>query len=376
MALENRKNEANKWYNRFDPLYIVLDRVICRGLFVPQRKGNAIRIPESDELMILDNIKKHRWIAWVNAFSAVYMAFFGLDTILNVDDVDVSIIVTGLLAPAMVTGSAWFNVSFGGIPSTYIRSALLITSTMFLSFSLSITLLTVILIGIVHWAIAACILIPIYLALYIACILYDNTDGLKIGLDETQLKFSRAMINYHRKTGLVTELETRRIEFEGEVEDLSLEQNKINFLNNIISRLFANAEKLEQENSLQIANDLISESIYELYKTIGKEANVKEFNKSAFAFSQKEVDEESLQYLEFYVGELNQIGSIPQIDLGQSKEDLSKLNLLITFRAEKENSKEKQNLIDHQFAKTIYNLCKIIDQNMYEIIKKNLINVG
>src|SRR5207248_1127681 len=114
-----------------------------------------------------------------------------------------------------ITGGAWYSVSFGGIPEKFINVALILTRLMFLSFTFSMTLLIALLCRLTPWPIGLFVLIPTYSALYVASIFYDNLDGLKIGLDTTLLKFSRATLNYYQKHGFVTRRETESEVFEG-----------------------------------------------------------------------------------------------------------------------------------------------------------------
>ncbi|MDW3191645.1 MAG: hypothetical protein R8G66_04750 [Cytophagales bacterium] len=370
--LQLRNKNSRVIHNRFDPVYIILDKAISDGMFRPKKNGMIIPIPQSDEEMLLDNILKHRWIAWVNIALAIFMYFLGLDYILYQSSFDVSIVVTGLLAPAMITGAAWFSVSFGGIPSNYINSALLITSCMFLSFSLSMTLLVVILCAIVHISISLLIIIPIYLALYVACILYDNTDGLKIGLDETQLKYSRAMLNFHRKRGLISELETQKLYFNSEnVTDLSRETEKDDFVSAISNSVRSKAESLEEERKLFVANDLIADCLTELFKLVDIIEKYQLVYKEVMQFSldaslerdQALVDKKSLELVESFSGALTEINGIPQIELQRIDKDVKKLSKLLT------HTDVEQHLIDHQFAKIFKNVVVIIDHNKYQFMK-------
>src|ERR1051325_160233 len=202
--------------NRLDPVYLFLDVVVFERLFRPLKRndpGGYEQLTLADIDFLIENLKKHRLILWINLLLTVYLSAGGLDAIFRSGDQ--GIVVTGLLAPAVITGAAWYAVSFGGIPEKCIGTALILTTLMFLSFSLSMTLLTALLCKLTPWPVGLFILIPVYAALYIASLLYDNLDGLKIGLDSTLLKFSRASLAYYQKHGYVIGSETGSDVYEG-----------------------------------------------------------------------------------------------------------------------------------------------------------------
>jgi len=168
--------------NRMDPVYQFLDRVVFRGLFQPRKRsipGEFEQITAADIDFLVENLNKHRLVLWLNLILAGYLVVHGLDAILKQGEP--AVVVTGLLAPAMITGGAWYAVSFGGIPEKFISSALVLTFCMFLSFTLSMTLLMGLLWKLTPWPVGLFILFPMYAGLYVSSILYDNLDGLKIG---------------------------------------------------------------------------------------------------------------------------------------------------------------------------------------------------
>lgn len=150
---------------------------------------------------VIKNVRKHRKIVWANIIIIPFI-WYGLNLIKSGDvSAEISTIIVALLAPAMVTGAAWFAISFGGIPSKLLDTAMHITFWMFLSFTLSMTIMTVAMIHITHpvfWI----GFIVIEVGVIISSMLYDNADGLKIGLDDTMLKHSRAALAYYKKMGI------------------------------------------------------------------------------------------------------------------------------------------------------------------------------
>lgn len=245
-----------KWINRIDPVYILLDRVLFKKLFQPPKpkKGNGFEKLEIAEIDFLtENLKKHRIILWINIIVTIYLTFYGIDIILEYGNT--SIVVTGLLAPAMITGTAWFSVSFGGIPEKFISIAFTLTLIMFLSFTLSMTLLTCLLIKITPITISVLIIIPIYLSLYISSMLFDNVDGLKIGLDSALLKFSKATINYYQKQGLITNEEIQK---ETYGKNTLFDSDTIALFIYYINNLERNINQLDENRTLHVANHSIS----------------------------------------------------------------------------------------------------------------------
>src|SRR5437660_925957 len=159
--------------NQIDPVYQFLDRVVFRGLFQPPKRsipGEFEQITAADIDFLVENLNKHRAVLWLNLILAGYLIVHGLDAILRHGDP--AVVVTGLLAPAMITGGAWYAVSFGGIPEKFISSALVLTFCMFLSFTLSMTLLIALLCKLTPWPVGLFILVPMYAGLYVSSILY------------------------------------------------------------------------------------------------------------------------------------------------------------------------------------------------------------
>lgn len=361
-----RTKSQKKFFNKFDPVYYLLDRVIFKSLYHPPKSGQKgkFEILDYAEIDFLtENLKKHRFILWVNILLAAYLFVHGLDMIL--ENGDAGIVVTGLLAPAMITGAAWFAVSFGGIPEKFISIAFSLTLFMFLSFTLSMTLLICLLAKMTPWYIGIFVLFPIYMALYVASMLYDNVDGLKIGLDSTLLKFSRASINYYQKSGLLTESETQKEIF---YEDAKLNTGVIAKFGIYNSGLEKNVNQLEEEKSLPIANYLLAASIDLLYEILdlsnsvlnsnakinrGSEFDV--FLKTAHKMGQEKVDKLTIESLNQIVENLDLVvGTVANVELEKIKQDLLLLQ-------EYNKEEKEQNFSDLIFSQTIRKLMELIN---------------
>ncbi len=176
-----------------DPVYFVLKKLICAKFF----KSNL----EKEELLFLeDNINKHRKVLWINFFGTILIYF----ALANSSTETLIAIISALIAPAMLTGTAWFAVSFGGVPTKLIDIAMSTTLWMFTAFTLSI-LAMFMAVSFLSPVILLPVLWLIYLGILVSCIQYDNADGLKAGLDDALLKHSRAALIYYKKRGIDVE---------------------------------------------------------------------------------------------------------------------------------------------------------------------------
>lgn len=158
--------------------------------------GKKYKLNQTESLFILDNVAKHRLVLWVNLLggSLVYHSLVGstpeqLSALINV-----------LLAPAFITGGAWFAITFGGVPEKLLDAALIITFWMLSAFSLSLTTMGVAVYFSLNgsWMLLSVILF-INLSVILSAIMYDNIDGLKVGLDEALKSNSQANLRYLKK---------------------------------------------------------------------------------------------------------------------------------------------------------------------------------
>jgi|GEM_PF-1002339 len=173
-----------------DPIHLLL-KAILRPFF-------SSALHEEEKLFLKKNIEKHRKILWLNVCAAALIVYgFSSIPVQNI-----GIVVSSLVAPVMVLGTAWFTISFGGIPKKLIRIAMAITFWLFASFTISFTTMFLA-VGFIVTPAFWPVLIFIYVGALIACIQYDTADGLKVGLDEALLKHSRAALRYYQNQGRV-----------------------------------------------------------------------------------------------------------------------------------------------------------------------------
>lgn len=143
---------------------------------------------------VRENTRKHAKVLAIN-FVASIPVILGLQ---RATSDAVGQIITSLLAPVMVIGTAWFMISFGGVPKKLMSIAMNITTWMFMAFMISLTTMFIAVLYTVDpimWP----VFIAVYVGVVISCILYDTADGLKAGLDEAVLKHSRAAILYYKE---------------------------------------------------------------------------------------------------------------------------------------------------------------------------------
>lgn len=98
--MSNRINKKNFSLKLIDPFYRYM-RFAHRRLFKATLKAE-------EYAFVVKNINKHRLIQRINLFVAI-LVFFALQTVLSGD---VGVVITALIAPVMVMGTAWFAVSF------------------------------------------------------------------------------------------------------------------------------------------------------------------------------------------------------------------------------------------------------------------------
>lgn len=150
-----------------------------------------------EKLFLKENAEKHRKVLWLNICAAALIPI-GLS---SGSDRDIGVIVSALIAPVMVLGTAWFAISFGGIPQKMITIAMSITFWVFSAFTISFTAMFLAVahtVAPVIWPVLAFI----YAGTLVACIQYDTADGLKAGLDDALLKHSRAALRYYNLQGI------------------------------------------------------------------------------------------------------------------------------------------------------------------------------
>ncbi|MCX6714311.1 MAG: hypothetical protein NTX72_00670 [Candidatus Uhrbacteria bacterium] len=172
-----------RWLNILDPIYWFAYMLSASILDFPLR--------ESEIEFVHDNIIKHRKVLWCNLIMAMLVA----KGLTGLSIVQVDTLIGSLVAPAFITGGAWFAITFGGVPKRLLPLAIDITFWMFAAFTVSLTTMFV----------GLCFVLPplvlvvfgfILFAILVSAVRYDNVDGLKIGLDEALLMHSLTHINY------------------------------------------------------------------------------------------------------------------------------------------------------------------------------------
>lgn len=177
-------------FTRLDPFNYWLRRIVLKSFL-------SVELEKADRAFVEDNINKHRRTMWVNVLVSVGV-FWGLRSL---EGETFGMLITALLAPVMVMGGSWFAISFGGVPSKLIDTAMSISFWMFTAFVTSFSAMFIAVAMISPWTIWPAMGIIYYGAL-VACIQYDTADGLKAGLDEAQLNHSRAALRYYAKQGI------------------------------------------------------------------------------------------------------------------------------------------------------------------------------
>jgi len=135
------------------------------------------------------NIQKHRQVLWLTSAMGA-LAWYGIHL---ARAQDLNELVVALLAPAFVTGGAWFAVTFGGVQEKLLVAAIGLTKWMFAAFSISLVTMFIALNQILPWPLTVVIGVIIVLVL-LSAVTYDNVDSLKIGLDDALRRHSLTML--------------------------------------------------------------------------------------------------------------------------------------------------------------------------------------
>jgi len=186
-----RFNPKGHWFNAIDPMYYAAYLACYNVLHPKDEDGQRTVLPVSDRGIVMQNVSKHRWVFWIATIIGV-STYIGLLE-LGDDKAAIQGLISVLLAPAFVTGSAWFAITFGGIKEDLLVAALGLTMWMFGAFVGSMVMMAVSVSFILPIYIT-CALIAIILMVIYAAITYDNVDALKIGLDDALRKNSLTTI--------------------------------------------------------------------------------------------------------------------------------------------------------------------------------------
>ena len=165
--------------------------IVCRGyhrLFLGKISINELN--KEQRVLTEKNISKHTKIFFsmiaVMAYTFFVVNYFYFDSI--------SSVMTALLGVLFVSGTAWFAITFGAIPSRYMDFAIQTTAYLFTTFAFSASAVFV------ASSIALPLLTPIFfiafITLYAASVKYDIVDALKMGIDETIYKHAKVGRTY------------------------------------------------------------------------------------------------------------------------------------------------------------------------------------
>jgi hypothetical protein len=185
------QNERGNTYNLFDPLYW-LAYALCYPVL-------RVNLNAYEAAIIRQNIKKHRIVFWITVLGGG-LAWYGI----SISDRDkMGEIVAAMLAPSVVTGTAWFAISFGGVQEKLLDAAIGLTKWMFAAFTLSLVTMAIAIMQVVSWPVALVVWAIIALVIFSA-ITYDNVDSLKIGLDDALRRHSLTMLLKLHSDGITT----------------------------------------------------------------------------------------------------------------------------------------------------------------------------
>ena len=153
---------------------------IYYNLFLNKIDLNKLK-KEQKEITII-NIKKHLNIFILMTLIMPYCYF--IITNYYIDKID--IVISSLLGVLLISGTAWFAITFGAIPIIFCDFAIKTTAHLFASFAFSMAAVFV------AASIAVPFLSPIlflcFFTLYSASVKYDIVDALKLGIDEAIYK--------------------------------------------------------------------------------------------------------------------------------------------------------------------------------------------
>lgn len=175
------------WYNIIDPLYWVAFYISAPILRYP--------LLAKEISFVHDNIHKHRRVLWMNV-ATMLLVWWGLR---GRGKDEMNALINSLMAPAFITGGAWFAITFGGVPTKLLPLALNITLWMFAAFTIAMTTMLTSLSFILPWQLLI-VFGFILFAIIVSAARYDNVDGLKVGLDDALRTHSLTHLEYLTKT--------------------------------------------------------------------------------------------------------------------------------------------------------------------------------
>ena len=172
-----------------DPFFLLLRFVVLRRLYHAD-------LDPAQEAFLKVNTDKQRLSLWVTLLVSVPLYFGVIQSEGNLDR-----LLMGMIGIVAVTGSGWYVLSFGGIPSKLLDAAMEITFYMWTGFVCALTATMIVLITMfppLCWP----ALLLIYAGAVFSGMQYDTVDGMKIGLDETLHRHSRAALRFYAEQGI------------------------------------------------------------------------------------------------------------------------------------------------------------------------------
>jgi len=183
--------ERGSVFNALDPLYL-LAYILCYPVL-------RVNLNAYEAAIIRQNIRKHRAVFWITLFGGS-LAWYGVSIS---PKGNMGEIVAAMLAPSVVTGTAWFAISFGGVQEKLLKAAIDLTKWMFAAFMLSLVTMAIAIMQVVSWPVSLVVWSIIALVIFSA-ITYDNVDSLKIGLDDALRRHSLTMLYKLHTDGIST----------------------------------------------------------------------------------------------------------------------------------------------------------------------------
>jgi hypothetical protein len=298
VVLTQRARARSMPLNRFDPVYRLLEAAIFSSFFQPRLPGSQAppcAIETSEALFLLENLAKHRIIVWLNIVAAMVMATLGDGSGVTTTGGRLDSLLLTLIAPLVVSGVAWYTISFSGIPERFSTQAMLVTGVLFFVMSVATTALMITLAQVLPWSTIGFVVAPIYVAAYASAVLYDNLDGLRTAAFQPVV-FSRAQTyGQPQRADVVHEAPT----------DLTASVDpRSQVFSDLAHHLDHLLEQLAKQQHPMFANVLIADSLKELVRLFSLTARPVELNadfdrlmRSAHELSIEEVNRSAVHCL-------------------------------------------------------------------------------
>tara|TARA_Y100000310_G_C20690171_1_gene821678 strand:- start:2208 stop:2741 length:534 start_codon:yes stop_codon:yes gene_type:complete len=149
------------------------------------RKIKIEKLGKEQKEMTILNIKKHVKILFLMIIAMAYCYYIIPKEYPN----EISIVLSSLLGVLFVSGTAWYAITFGAIPTRFSDFAVQITAYLFCAFAVSLA--AVFSAATIAIPLLSPVLVVAFYALYAASVQYDIVDALKIGIDEAVLEHAK-----------------------------------------------------------------------------------------------------------------------------------------------------------------------------------------